>query len=412
MRLNFIRLFATLAALMAALPARAQGTVGPGAVEIFTLSATALGGYDSDLVTPGIRREVDSAASHAATRLMLNFARPSEDFSVYTAAVSEYTYYNANVPIKAPLFSGVAGIAKSLGRRAGLDASVSGNYFPRFQMSLLPVATEAPVDQLASPDFGLVADDILSYSANANLSYQLSQRTSIGGGYGFSRFMSRDYDYELESQAFRGRLTRTLTRYARLQLGYGEQEATYTVDRQARHRRRNRVIDAGIQYSRPLSLSRRTQFSFGTGSTAIDNGTDTRYSLTGHARLSHQLARYWTLSGAYARGLGYIGGFQEPLFSDSIAVSLNGAFGGSVLLSTSAAYAKGVVGYASGNDYESFRAMSRVDVPLSRRFSLYGTYFYYEYQLDDSIVLPNGTAAELGRHGVRAGLVWIIATRR
>jgi hypothetical protein len=403
-------LLAILAALSAGTSAHAQGSIGPGPTEVFSLTAVALGGYDSDLITTGIRSDVDTSASHAATRLNLNFGRQSPEFNVFTAAISEFRYYMAqDIPIKAPMFSGVSGISKSLGRRAAFDASINGNYFPRFQLGVLPPTTDAPIDQLYSPDYGLSADDVLSYAANTNLSYRLSPRTSVSAGYGHSRFMSGDSDYELRSQSYRARLSRSLTRYARLQLGYGQHEGMYVIADRKSSKRRNHVIDAGIHYARPLSLSRRTEASFSTGSTAIDNGQNTRYAVIGSARVSHRLARYWTVAAAYARGLGYVGGFQEPLFSDSISATVEGLVG-RAQLSVSGSYANGTVGFATISDYESLRATSRVDVPLvGRRLSLYGTYFYYEYQMNESIVLPNGLVPELGRHGVRVGLAWLIA---
>ena len=411
LRLACIRLAAAiLPALAAASAAHAQAPAGPGpgAVNTFSVTAGASTGYDSDLVASGVP-DVESGAAHAGTGLTLNFIRQSEGFSAYTAASSEFRYYGAQVPIKAPMFSAASGIATALGRRAVFDAAIQGNYFPRFQLAVMPIATAAPLDQLPSPDFGVLADNILSYQGTIGLGYKLSPRTTISGGYGRGHFRSLDDDYELRSHAIRGSISRTLTRNAGLRLGYIDQQATYGSNAGLGRTQRSRVIDAGINYSRPLSLSRRTELSFSTGSTAVDNGSTTRYSVTGSARLNHHLARYWGLAAIYVRGLGYIGGFDEPLFSDAVSLVLSGRFGRTASVSVSGGYANGVVGFITeNNDYESYQATSRVDIPFGRRLSLYGSYFYYQYRIDDSIVLRNRMPSALARHGVRTGLIWAI----
>jgi hypothetical protein len=70
-------------------------------------------------------------------------------------------------------------------------------------------------------------------------------------------------------------------------------------------------VQAGINYGRPLSISRRTSFSFSTGSAIAvrddlsnpDAAPATTARLTGNASLTHELGRTWTARATYRRGL-------------------------------------------------------------------------------------------------------------
>jgi hypothetical protein len=256
-------------------------------------------------------------------------------------------------------------------------------------------------------DYGISSFDVVSYLGSAGLVYQLTGRSTFSVSYGRSLFKYLSHDYQLNTHVVGARYSRNLTRYATLRLGYGEQGGDYVTNVDPnRPVVRQRTIDAGVNYSRPLSLSRRTTVGFATGSTALDNGSQTFYTLTGSANLNHQLSRTWNLGIAYARRVGMIGGFSEPLFSDSISVRTGGSLGGRVYFSASAGYSNGIVGVASrSRNYDTAQAHSSVTIPITRRrLSLFGTYFFYRHLFDQSVSLPIGLVPHVSRHGVRAGL--------
>ena len=405
---------AVVLALFDAAPVLAQAQTPSGAEIERPLSVTAstFAGYDTDITSRRSRpsvpgSNVDSGAASVGASLNLSYAGGSPKVSYYTAGSTEYRYYRATEAVLTPLASGSVGIGAAMGRRARFNASVRSTYYPRFQLSLLPPTTDIPVDEPhPTQDFGISSYDVVSYQGTAGISYQLTTRSSLAFNYGQGQFRYLGQDYELNTQSVSGRYSQRLTRYATLQLGYGQMEGDYSRGLNPTETTvRRRTIDAGIDYSRPLSLSRRTRVGFTTGSTALDNGTRTFYTLTGSANLNHQLSRTWNLGVAYSRRVGLIGGFAEPIFSDATSASVGGAVGGGAFASLSAGYTNGKVGLASrGRNYNSVQSSANITVPITRRLAAFGTYFYYRHMFEESVSLPIGLVPRVDRQGVRAGL--------
>jgi hypothetical protein len=322
--------------------------------------------------------------------------------------VSEYRHYRADQVISTPMGFGSAGLSTSLTRRLRFDAAVQAGYSPQFQFSLLPPTTDVPSEQpVPTLDYGLTSYDVGNYQGSAGISVRLDGRSSIRVGYGNGRYAFFGQGYKLKTQSVQGGYYRSLTRYAELRLGYVEQEGRYFFDDAVPSRtRRMRIIDVGVNYARPLSLSRRTTILFSSGSSGVDDGNRTYYSLTGTARLNHAVSRFWNLGIAYSRRVGMVGGFDEPVFADSVNANVNGVVRRRVTVGASVGFSNGHVGVATvSNDFDSLQANARIETPLTRRrMSLFGSYFYYRHLFDQSVNLPPGVASRYGRHGVRAGL--------
>ena len=169
-----------------------------------------------------------------------------------------------------------------------------------------------------------------------------------------------------------------------------------------------RTYDVGVDYSRPLSLSRRTTFSFGTGSAVLDDGVETYFNVTGNASLSHQIGRTWEANVVYARGLGTVAGFVEPTFSDSVNANLQGRLNSRLTFTATGGFANGNVGVATAsNDYDSFQATTRLEWDVQRdRTGIYVGYYYYGYEYDEDTPTVVPIASQIGRHGARAGLIF------
>ena len=397
-----------LATVFASAPARAQTAGAQQPDTVLSVMATAAAGYDTDITSRRRNPDADTDAAHTGAQLSLNFSKRAEDKNFYLAGRSEYRRYYADQPINATMHSAAAGLSAPLGRRVNFNASTQATYSPRFVFSVLPVTSDVPFDQLPALDYGITARDTVAYQARGSLRFDLSPRSDISIGYAHGRFFDMDDQYGLQTHMFSGQYTRTLTRYTRLNFGYSEHRGSYDLaSAPERSVRRMRTIDAGINYSRPLSLSRRTTFSFGTGSTAFDRNGRTVYNVIGNARLNHQLARFWTLGIGYSRRVGFIGGFDEPILADAVSAQVSGSLGRRVLLSAGAGYANGSVGLTTQRptDHRSIQGNVRADIPIARgRMSAFAHYFYYRYRFGESVNLPIGIDSELSRNGVRAGL--------
>jgi hypothetical protein len=392
--------------------AQSQALLGSDVSRPLSVTASTFAGYDTDITARGTRPPagatgVDAGAANAGVSLNLSHGGGSSKINYYTTASSEYRYYRATETISSPLASGAAGFSAALGRRLRANASLASTYFPRFQFSVMPPTTDVPLDQPPPTlDYGISSYDVVSYQGTAALSYQLDSRSTATLSYGRNQFKYLGQDYELSTHSLSGGYSRNLTRYASLNLGYTELGGDYVTSAgRSPSGVRTRTIDAGIRYSRPLSLSRRTRFAFSTGSTALDNGTTTFYTVTGNANLNHQLSRTWSVGTAYSRRVGLVGGFTEPIFSDAITVNTGGMLGSRVSVHATTGYANGMVGLNSADrNYSSLQSSAGVSVPLTRRSSLFANYFYYKHMFEQSVTLPTGLAPRVARQGVRAGL--------
>ena len=409
----FLTIIRTLAVLTAicALPATLAAQSGaPPEQRPLSVIATASAGYDTDITTTGGADVGEGAdAPHGGASLMMSYSGGTASLSYYTLANTEYRYYNATEPFGAPLASGSAGVGAALSRRVRVTGSLQTSYLPQFQLSLLPPTTSVPVD-MPQPtlDYALSSYDVINVQGDGGLLYQLTSRSGISVSYGQSRFSYLGRDETLDTRTVGALFSHNLSRYATLRLGYNEQTGEYAGVGKALGQQtvKRRNIDAGISYSRPLSLSRKTTFSFSTGSTAVDDGSHTYYNLTGGANLNHRVGRSWTLGLAYDRGVGFVGGLNEPMLTDSASLNLNGVMGRRVSVFLGSGYSNGKVGLASeSRNYHSIQANARVEVPVTRRLGVFGSYFYYQSEFDDVVVLAGLFPRHLNRHGVRGGLV-------
>src|SRR5207247_3153031 len=98
------------------------------------------------------------------------------------------------------------------------------------------------------------------------------------------------------------RYSQRVSRYAGFHAGVGTRIGVYGSLRDA-IRIQTRDIDIGIDYDRPLSLSRRTTFTFSTGSSLVPDQGVTHYRVNGSATLTHAMGRTWTSRLQYSRAL-------------------------------------------------------------------------------------------------------------
>ena len=121
-----------------------------------------------------------------------------------------------------------------------------------------------------------------------------------------------------------GSLVQTLGKGLDLVLGYHYSQAQYA-DGSAHQ---NHLIDAGVNYNRALSFSRRTTLSFSTGTSRFAKPNPAgRCGSAPPARSgsSHEIGRTWTATLSYDRGLRFTENWLEPLFTDSASAGLSGS---------------------------------------------------------------------------------------
>jgi hypothetical protein len=386
------------------------GSTNTDARREMTLTASTFGGYDTDLTQGGFAAPgtgIRTDAPLVGGSVAVHYAAHSNRLALVSDIVGGSVHYQAVDPITGTSIRGGMGVEATLTRKMHASGYVRSGYSPQFAFSVLP-QIPGPVGEAPPPssDYTLSGFEAIDYGTGADLKYDLSSRSSLHVNYGTGTYTFIGENYKLTSQSFGAGYSKGLTRYATLRFEYAEQRADYPLQaNRAIQPLRNRTLDAGIDYSRPLSLTRRTILSFGTGSTSADNGEETFYNVAAHASLDHRIARTWDIKVNYSRGLGLVEGFSEPFFADSLALKVIGNASRRVQLIASAGYANGDLGLGSrANAYESLQGTGRIEIPLSRRLVLFADYVYYNYLFDRSIALPKGVSRGLDRQGVRAGL--------
>ena len=169
------------------------------------------------------------------------------------------------------------------------------------------------------------------------------------------------------------------------------------------------VIDAGVNYNRALSFSRRTSFSFSTGTTASQTAPDgsLRYWATGAARLYHEIGRTWTAILSYDRGLQFTENWLEPLFTDSASAGLRGSINRRVYAHLEARAMRGVGQQDLDDGLVTYSASAGLTYAVTRYVNSGINYTYYNHEFGSDVSLPLGYAHDFNRRSIRAYVsVW------
>ena len=303
------------------------------------------------------------------------------------------------------------GTSVVLGR--GFTGQLGVGYQPYSLRAMAPWLTEpqledpAPVDE----DFPASLEHYVGYSAGVDFTRRVSAKWTLSAMYGYGgRQPMGDMD-RFDRHTGGGFMSRTLGRGLNLQLGYRYSVGKYGDG--GTHE--NHVIDAGVNYSRALSFSRRTTVSFATGTSAARSQTsgNLQYRATGSARLTHELGRTWNASASYDRGLKFTDTWLEPLFSDSASAGVSGSLSRRVQLQF---VVRGVRGYGlrssragetddSNRDAEgitNYGGVAGLTVAVSRYINTGVSYSYYVHEFGSGVILPPGFARDFERRSVRA----------
>jgi hypothetical protein len=171
---------------------------------------------------------------------------------------------------------------------------------------------------------------------------------------------------------------------------------------------RYHLIDAGVDYAKSLSFSRRTQLAFSTGTAASSSVGDdprTNFIFTGNATLLHEIGRTWSAALAYQRGVYFAPQWQEPVMVDGASFAVGGLLSRRTRFQTGVGVSNGNFGVTGfGPRYRAYYAVSSLDYGLSRYLSIGTTYGYYSHVFGADAVPNPGFPNSIGRHTARVHL--------
>jgi hypothetical protein len=364
-------------------------------LSVFQAYAPSLAGQDQAALTDP--RSILGAYSGATAGLTL--ATLKKKFSVTADVQSTLERFPA-VGIDAGSARASVTLSRPLGNRARVHFGQIADYAPSYDIALMNAGEAGVVDVIERQVFIREAH---SFATAAGISLTIDRRSSVAFE-GTTQYLSA-----IESPAQRAftagaRYQRQLTKHASVRLGYARR--SWELDGADGRRLVTYDLDAGIEYNRALSFSKRTTFSFGTGSAIVETAEGMKPFFLGQAQIRREIGRTWTLAGLYSHRLEFIGGFADPYLAHSVRLSTGGYLGRRVDLALMTDLSRGTIGFAPGShDLTGASGSARLRVALARHLALDSEYAYYHYRSGADLTRPDGGPRDFNQQRVKVGLV-------
>jgi opacity protein-like surface antigen len=393
---------------------------GPGlanAKKSLDVTATVFGAYDdnvyADLGGIALSPDVITSGWFGGFETGLAFASRGRRLGFGADLGIGATWY-PDQPV-APGYQAAANFTAELRRNLSLSVAETFTYAPNYRLGLFldPTSPGSFSDPFSgiTDEVGIFRESSYRTSTNVSLSRTFRDHSTLAGYYDLTTASYGNEDLNYSSQGVGARYSRQLTRHAGFHLGYSYGVGDYP-NNPAYVRRGIHNIDVGADYGRALSISRRTHFSFSTGSAlfyanqGILSGEDRRldYALLGSANLTHEMGRTWTTSVAYQRSVNFHEGFADPFLSQSVSAALQGLISRKLHFGSSVSYSRGLIGAGTTNDYDTAAANAGLQYALSRSLAAYASYNFYRYKFPQGLAVDPRFPPALSRNGVRFGL--------
>jgi hypothetical protein len=412
--------------LLASVPAAAQesrpgrpyrGLFGPGerdAAQVLSVNGQIGMGYETGVLVEQRERGV--------TFGNVSFLQAQDTFSLFVGGISYADFtdrfdFNASVQSVARNYSQFATVSSHqasaaltgrLGRRTTVSWFGTAMYQPWGAVIYSPAVTDPAFGQVVTPtrQIPVLNGSYTTYGTGASISEQVSRRSTVTASYtyGLADFSGLAGDYQSQNASLR--YSHGLTRNLGWHVGYMYSEARFS-DQPAGFR--GRGFDAGLDYNRSLSLTRRTQFGFSTGFAAVDSNValptgfkGTQYTATGTAWLNREIGRTWNAVVAYNRNIAFFESLRAPYFYDGVSVGLSGLISRRVGVYSSAGATYGNVGITAGqresNRFVTGVADTGLTIAISRYAAIAAQYAFYVYSLDNPNAFWTPYSPDMTRH--------------
>jgi hypothetical protein len=413
-------LFAAAAAAQTPQPARPnRGLFGPQddtstrrrAID-FTMSLNE--GYDKNIddQQTEISVPVRHTGMYSKLDAGLRYARGRRQRRLTATAGSAVRYESGMHQFLSANYQGGLALTFPAWRGASVDVSQGAAYTSYYQLELFPALPidAAQMPQVPSTDFAVWKQPAYTYTSRFDFAQQLGRRSALSLQYDRRSVAFGGSGADLLSQGMAFKFTHHLTRYVGFHAVVGTHAALQGRS-SAAHPTRTDNIDIGLDYGRPLSISRRTTLSFSSGSALIPEGGRRHYRVTGEASLRHEIGRTWIASLEYRRGVQFVEAFPRPFFSDSIATGLRGRPKRRVEFAGLGGYSTGAIGLSGeGGVYGTYTGSMQVSIAMTRHWAISSEYLFYHYRFGRQL-LAEAFPNLLDRQTARVGLTLWLPTR-
>jgi hypothetical protein len=343
------------------------------------------------------------------TSANLNYSLSRDKFAVFgsNALLADYYRHPSGNKIL-PRDVATAGVSLSIGK-TGVGIGMTYKNVPELSASDFFDGEPAKVIPL-NQNVPLTFERYSRFGYTLDVSQPLTRRLQMGAGVYYARGMieSRAWTIFTYSGAASYSIGKGLGAYMEYKDG-GQRDQTpgapSTLDRHPR-------TSFGIDYSKPLSFSRRTTLSFTTGTAGMHdrNLDEMQYQLVGSVTLNREIGRTWLASVSYARDLRHIESLGEPLLSNSVNLGLQGSISHRVQFGTWFGGSSGQLGSSSEtvSHTDAYFGSAQASVALTRLLGLTVDYAYYDYALPSHDLLGDAAGSAGKYQVVRAYLqVWL-----
>jgi hypothetical protein len=404
-----IRIIVVIALCAAAIDASAQ-TAAPRAPREPRQTITAavnVSGAASDDSTNTFGDARTAAGQHTDADALITYQRRAGRLALSVTGRSVARYAPGTDGVTATRHQAGFDLAMT-GTHTQFHAAESGSYSPFYQFG---AGVGVPVSPLAETmashgDFANARLAAFGSSTIAELKQKIGRHAALSAAYEFHKTTFGQQDLDFASQNAGASLSQRLSRFLTLHTGY-----TYRAAQTSRVVAGDVVdhaVDLGLDYSRALSPTRKTTFSFSSGSSLTPSRQGMAFHLTGNALLARAIGRSWSAKFGVNRSVQLLEGFVAPMLTDAATAAIGGSLSSRTSISTSLGYAHGQSAAAqeNGATFGNWTGGLGFHATLSRSTSIDAQYFYYGHRFDPRLIGGADIAHEMTRHGVRVGLTW------
>jgi len=417
-----------------AAPRAPQGVFGAvrpdtGAKTKLDVTASLAQGYDDDvpaelgstldpssLQTGGPWTMVNAAANYAWAGKRAEFGATGASNLRYFADVGETRSVGHNAGV---------GLTLRLPSRTTFLVNQGAAYSPTYLYDLFPTGavTEPGSTPTTAPDYSVSTFDTYAYSTLMTLRHDFTSRVrlSFTGDYFYTDRVNETPQWQdSNAHSLGSEYSQNLGRNLMLVGAYHYRTGEFGFEGGGKTSEHG--VEFGMDYTRPLSATRRATFDARLGASGADYDTVTasgllpvrQYRATGQAGIGFEFARTWQTRAYFRRALEFVMDLPVPVFANGVGASMAGMVARRIDVLASAGYSSGASALnRNGLIFDTYTGNLRVRYAFKRSLAAYGEYIYYYYQFQGTTQLAPGFPPGLERNGVRAGLMlWMPALRR
>jgi hypothetical protein len=338
-------------------------------------------------------------------------------------ASSALRYYPQLREVTTVSHSAGLGLSARLPKRATLEINQTAAYSPSYLYQLFPAVVPAnPGDAIpAAPDYDVDNSESYIYGTTMTLAHGSNRgsRISAAGEFQRTNFVHQsEARSDLTIYGLQGRFSHGVARNAGVSVEYRYRTGEFGYAGPTTEH----GVNVGLEYSRPLSVSRRAVFRFNVGSSTLEiPESDARALVKGRQNqllaaleLDYQFLRTWQARTHLRRRFEYVAALGEPVLVDGVSIGVEGMVSRRANLSVAASYASGESTLNwNAVTFDTYAGEVTLTHGVGSALAAYASYLCYFYDSTQNTSLTPALPSVLERSGVRVGLMlWVPALRR